>query len=1291
MTRPPSASFAQFFPAAPRAARDRAMERERAKTKAGDSRESSRAIETNGFRTPLDPSTSSRADDGPASAFTSRSQPNGTGPAKSRYSTDDAESLARDTLSAVRSASSHAASSASSSTASSRIPATAAVKSSSSQLTPPTTIDSPSSHSSAAGLAKEQSTTPRRVDGVDGSRPMPNGSVPETSAASLSVAERVPARDPSRSIQCIKCTYDPLLDTSLSSSEKRKAKPIHKEFGLGNKDDAPPSDPRLAKGGRLNYINVDFHLPKARLRHAPYNLKPYKYDPKTSCGPGPPTQIVVTGFNPLIAFSKVTAVFAAFGEIAESSNKMHPETGSYLGFATFRYRDSKPSRSRPVPVPAADAARRAIRAMHGKKIEANTVRVEYDAEGRKSSRMLEEVLNKGRETTQTPSEPRIPTGPKPKDFIPGPPPTAPKGPAVHRGIMTVQGVWMPKPRVDSLIELEPITCHIKREPYIFVAHEHVPVMPTTVAHMKRRLKMYMFEDIRADRTGYYIIFRDSGYGRAEAERCYRAADRTPFFTYTMVMDLHLYGTVGRGSYTSDARRRSRTPDRRRLDDGRLHHREFDRSRREEERARREEQERRRREEEADLEEEKRQRAKNFDPVIEATAAVLREMKEQLIQHIRTKIAAPVLFNYLDPVNHAAKRRELNIGDPHSARLPGILLDDTEDRSPIGTPNSRADPIERRTARLDVSALPRIRKVKNGGLNARKHGFNDPFARNRPPPRRSAFRSLHYRLRSDSDVESDDEIENRMSLGRDTEEPESRPRSRMSSDDEANQEDYASWGPGEDDSMTEASFLLNDRSLLPKKRKLDLQVETAIKRQKKTDEELFGVTIDRIETGFQSREPSPEDIALPDGELLEEKETDSSRMPTPLPPGAKAKKKSSIKPKKKSKKQLFEEREALKRQQQEIFEQEAQQPEEPHEIKLTPEVEPELKKEEAEQAQDEEKPDLDESLYPSEKISALVLPPDFSLDVLALQELALGDDDHPDVDKIRKKFGRGRIGDPEYWLWRRDRIRELNSADGSSRNPVGIEGYYVPNPTGCARTEGVKKILNSEKAKYLPHHIKVNKAREERQAQTGKNAKDSALAAAEAARLAAEGLVARGNSRANRANNRRFVADLNDQRKTLGQDSDVLRFNQLKKRKKPVKFARSAIHNWGLYAMENIPKDDMIIEYVGEEVRQQIAEIRENRYLKSGIGSSYLFRIDDNTVIDATKKGGIARFINHSCMPNCTAKIIKVEGSKRIVIYALRDIAQNEELTYDYKFERELGSTDRIPCLCGTAACKGFLN
>ncbi|KAL2191390.1 SET1-like protein [Thermothelomyces heterothallicus CBS 203.75] len=1282
MTRPAGASFAQFFPDAPR-------ERERARMKAQES-PSAHPGEANEQRAPLNPSASSHSDEGPRTGFASRSHLNGTGPHTAHPPTEDIESLTGDAINTGGSASSHTSASSSVFSAAARPSAPDAVKLPNTQPTPPTAITSPSSYLSTTVPAKAQPTAPCRADGVEGPAPMPSGSVPDAPAI-----ERVPARDPSRSIKCVKRTYDPLLDTSLSSSEKRKAKPIYKEFGLDDEDDAPPSDPRLAKGGRLNYINVDFHLPKARLRHAPYNLKPYKYDPKTSCGPGPPTQIVVTGFNPLIAFSKVTAIFASFGEIAESSNKMHPDTGSYLGFATFRYRDSKPHRSRPFPISAADAAQRAIRAMHGKRIEANTVRVEYDPEGKKSSRMLEEALKKENEASHNAAEPKIPTGPKPKDIIPGPPPTAPKGPAAHRGsLINVQGVWVPKPRLDTIIETEPIANQLKHDPYIFVAHEHVPVMPTTVAHMKRRLKTFMFEDIRADRTGYYIIFRDSGFGRSEAERCFRSANHTTFFTYTMVMDLHVHGTLGKASRPVDTRRRSRTPDRRHGEDTRSYRehdrsrREEERARREEERARREEQDRRRREEEADLEEEKRQRAKNFDPVLEATDVVLREMKEQLIKHIRTKIAAPALFNFLDPVNHIAKRRQLNLEDPQNAGLPPIVLDDFEDRSPVGTPNSRADPIERRTARLDVSTLPRIRKVKNAGLNARKHGFNDPFARNRPAARRTAFRSLHYRLRSDSEGESDDEAENATPFGRDTEEPESRPRSRMSSDFEAEKDEFATWGPGEDDSMTEASFALGDGSGLPKKRKLDLQVETAIKRQKKTDEELFGITIDRIETEFPSREAS-EDTLVRDAEAAEEKDTDGSRLPTPLPQGAKAKKKAPAKPKRKSKKQLFEEREALKRQQQEIYEREAEarRSEDVDEAKPTPESEAELKK----PGTEKEKADLDENLYPVEKVSALELPQDFRLDVATLEELALGEADQPDLAKLQKKFGRGKLEDPELWLWRRNRIRELNSADGTSKNPVRIEGYYVPNPSGCARTEGVKKILNSEKSKYLPHHLKVKKAREERQAQNGKSAKDSVLAAAEAARLAAESLVAKGNSRANRANNRRFVADLNDQRKTLGQDSDVLRFNQLKKRKKPVKFARSAIHNWGLYAMENIPKDDMIIEYVGEEVRQQIAELREHRYLKSGIGSSYLFRIDDNTVIDATKKGGIARFINHSCMPNCTAKIIKVEGSKRIVIYALRDIAQNEELTYDYKFERELGSTDRIPCLCGTAACKGFLN
>lgn len=353
--------------------------------------------------------------------------------------------------------------------------------------------------------------------------------------------------------------------------------------------------------------------------------------------------------------------------------------------------------------------------------------------------------------------------------------------------------------------------------------------------------------------------------------------------------------------------------------------------------------------------------------------------------------------------------------------------------------------------------------------------------------------------------------------------------------------------------------------------------------------------------------------------------------------------------KKSKKQIFEEREALKRQQLGTTEDEII----PEEV--------------------DEESEFEENIVDTAPVVTSVkwgissdapyptVDDDFDniLDIDGLQNILKDDEDAGPALKIFKTDFK--LSDPATWAWRQGQIKSLNrnGYKGIVKDETTIPGYYVETSTGCARTEGTKKILNSEKSLYLPHRIKVQRAREEREAQAKRAGKDVVAEAAEAAKIAAEKLLARTSGRATRVNNRRYVADLNDQKKTLGGDTDVLRFNQLKKRKKPVKFARSAIHNWGLYAMENIAMNDMIIEYVGEKVRQQVADLRENRYLKSGIGSSYLFRIDENTVIDATKKGGIARFINHSCMPNCTAKIITVEKSKRIVIYALRDIAQSE--------------------------------
>lgn len=126
----------------------------------------------------------------------------------------------------------------------------------------------------------------------------------------------------------------------------------------------------------------------------------------------------------------------------------------------------------------------------------------------------------------------------------------------------------------------------------------------------------------------------------------------------------------------------------------------------------------------------------------------------------------------------------------------------------------------------------------------------------------------------------------------------------------------------------------------------------------------------------------------------------------------------------------------------------------------------------------------------------------------------------------------------------------------------------------------------------------------------------------------------GISREARSNQRRLLTAFG----SIG-ESELLKFNQLKFRKKQLKFAKSAIHDWGLFAMEPIAADEMVIEYVGQMIRPIVADLRETKYEAIGIGSSYLFRIDMETIIDATKCGNLARFINHSCNVCIYFKII----------------------------------------------------
>lgn len=138
--------------------------------------------------------------------------------------------------------------------------------------------------------------------------------------------------------------------------------------------------------------------------------------------------------------------------------------------------------------------------------------------------------------------------------------------------------------------------------------------------------------------------------------------------------------------------------------------------------------------------------------------------------------------------------------------------------------------------------------------------------------------------------------------------------------------------------------------------------------------------------------------------------------------------------------------------------------------------------------------------------------------------------------------------------------------------------------------------------------------------------------------------------------------------------------------------RSHIHGWGLFTNIDIAKNSMVVEYMGETIRQCIADKREREYEKSGIGSCYMFRLDLQRIVDATMIGCMARFMNHCCQPNAYAKVVNVDNGfgieKKIIIFAKRDIASGEEITYDYKFPVEDGS---LRCTCGAPNCIGRMN
>ena len=181
----------------------------------------------------------------------------------------------------------------------------------------------------------------------------------------------------------------------------------------------------------------------------------------------------------------------------------------------------------------------------------------------------------------------------------------------------------------------------------------------------------------------------------------------------------------------------------------------------------------------------------------------------------------------------------------------------------------------------------------------------------------------------------------------------------------------------------------------------------------------------------------------------------------------------------------------------------------------------------------------------------------------------------------------------------------SDADWDSRDSQDSDDSdeEAPHGKGSARTEAVAKIPARQKALHV--------------ADRNQAVIDTSMAAA------------LSSARDNRADSRRLVANLEQHKKDAAAETDILKFNQLRTRKKQLKFAKSPIHDWGLYAMELIPRGDMVIEYVGEVIRQQIADEREKKNELNGNFSTYLFRVDDDVVVDATRKGNIARLMNVS--------------------------------------------------------------
>ncbi|KZP33283.1 SET domain-containing protein [Athelia psychrophila] len=147
-----------------------------------------------------------------------------------------------------------------------------------------------------------------------------------------------------------------------------------------------------------------------------------------------------------------------------------------------------------------------------------------------------------------------------------------------------------------------------------------------------------------------------------------------------------------------------------------------------------------------------------------------------------------------------------------------------------------------------------------------------------------------------------------------------------------------------------------------------------------------------------------------------------------------------------------------------------------------------------------------------------------------------------------------------------------------------------------------------------------------------------------------------------------------------------RFQQ--KKYAPIDVVLTEKKGYGIRAADDIRKDEMIYEYIGDVVSHTSFMKRMRDYAAEGLQHFYFMMLQKEEYIDATKRGGIGRFLNHSCAPNCYVAKWSVGIHVRMGIFASRKVQKNEELTFNYNVDRY--GHEAQPCYCGEPKCVGFI-